>query len=91
MRRSNAEQVAWDAGFEAGYTDGYVRGRLAGAQDARTEQRETPEPEARKGNGWVRITDELREQFADEIEPESTRAYIIRDLSGEILGVSAQE
>jgi hypothetical protein len=87
MKRS--EQEAYQRGYEMGFSEGYTKGRVAGAQDARAESRSAPPEDSRKGNGWVTASEGLRERFS---APEgATRAYILRDMTGEIVGVQAWE
>lgn len=48
------------------------------------ERGETPMPEP-KGNGWMTVTAELTAEF--NLASNVTKAYVIRDMTGEIIDV----
>ena len=79
----------YSRGYNDGHQDGYAKGRAAGIASEQESKRKYPDPTESKNNGWVAVTDELREHFG--IEPDATRVYVIRDMTGDIVGVMAQE
>ena len=80
----------YERGYNDGHQDGYAKGRAAGIASEREVKKKYPDPGESQSNGWVAVTEALTEAFP-EIEDETTRVYVIRDMTGEIVGVMAQE
>ena len=76
--------------YERGYADGFGKGYIAGRlskQDEITRDKPTPTLEDRPtGNGWVQVTPELQADF--ELPEDSQECYVLRDMSGDIIGIS---
>ncbi len=75
----------FEQGYQAGYANGYAQGRVAGREDARAESHSAPPKAEVKGNGWVKVDDALREAYS--LPSDAIRAYIVRDMSGDIISV----
>ena len=86
MGKNDEYQRGYDAGFQAGY----VQGRLSKQSELQEEarrQKAAPLPHERPtSNGWVQVTPELAEDFA--LDADVSEAYVLRDMSGEIIGIT---
>lgn len=84
-RAAASQHEEFEQGYQAGYANGYAQGRVAGREDARAENRSAPPYERLKGNGWVKVDDALREAYS--LPSDASRAYVVRDMTGDIISV----
>lgn len=81
-------QDDYERGYSAGYQAGYVQGRLSKQNEiVSSPAKPTPTLEDRPtGNGWIQVTPELQVDF--ELPEDSQECYVLRDMSGDIIGIS---